>query len=510
MGQMSAAAMRYLNDRGLDIEVAASKGLFSERAGDGGEILVFPFVRDGAVINHKRRVLPKEKMWQDKGAPKAAWNEDALRDDSLLSQPLIITEGEFDALAAIQCGFLRTISVPDGAPPPGNRSAEEAARSPKYAWLQAVSAFTTKERAPEIIIAADGDENGGALLHDLSHQLGRPRCKRLVYPLAKDPEKRGRPRLKDLNEVLEDYGHRGVVETIGKAEWLKVPGLYTMSELPEPPVVQVWELGEDFRLLSENMRLRPGDLSVVTGIPNYGKSTFANAIWCDLVQRYGLRVVWASFEQQPKPDHRRNLRNWYWRSSMILSEAQLREADQWIEDHHLFIRPPEDVDATLELILELASTAVVQRGANALVIDPWNEIEHIRDRHISLTEYVSSSLRELRRFARAFNIHIMILAHPTKAVQGEGGNYRRPRMYDISDSSAWYNKADLGIIVHRPNEDETQVVVEKSRYHEILGAPGEVFMHFSRDAKRYVEIGRASLFTEADEGFGKSKTKRKA
>lgn len=49
------------------------------------------------------------------------------------------------------------------------------------------------------------------------------------------------------------------------------------------------------------------------------------------------------------------------------------------------------------------------------------------------------------------------------------------------------------MIVHRPNPDETQVVVEKSRYHEILGVPGEVFMHFSRDTRRFSEIGRASF-----------------
>lgn len=505
MGHLTAAAMKFLTDRGLDIEVASNMGLFSERAADGGEVLVFPFLRDGAVINHKRRVLPKQAMWQDKGAPKAAWNEDAVRDDTLLGQALIITEGELDALAAIQSGHLRTISVPDGAPPPGNRDAEAVARAPKYAWLQAIKPFLGKDRAPEIIIAADGDENGGALLQDLSIQLGRPRCKRLIYPLAKDPEKRGRPRLKDLNEVLEDYGARGVVETIGKAEWLRVEGLYQMSELPEPPAIPCWDLGDNFRLLGENMRFRPGDLSVVSGIPNYGKSTFANAIWCELIERYGLRVCWASFEQQPKPDHRRNLRNWYWRSSMMLSDAQIREADEWIEDHHLFIRPPEDADATLDLILELAATAVSQKGAQVLVIDPWNEIEHVRERHVSLTEYVSSALREFRRFARSFNIHVMILAHPTKAVQGEGGVYRRPRMYDISDSSAWYNKADLGIIVHRPNKDETHIVVEKSRYHEILGAPGEAYLHFNRDSKRYTEIGRASLYSQYEE----PKTKRR-
>jgi twinkle protein len=495
--QMTAAALAFLEARGLDVEIAVRMGIASESVGGGGEAIVFPFLRDGRVINRKRRTITGEKrFWQDKGAPKAAWNEDALRDDGLLGQPLIITEGEFDALAAIQAGFPRTISVPDGAPPPGNRTADQVAEAAKYAWLDPIKPYLKQDRTPEIIIAADGDENGGALLHDLALRLDRARCKYLVYPLAKNPEARGRTRLKDLNEVLEDYGAAGVRATIEKARWLKLEGLYTMSEIPEPPPSVVWDLGPEFNLMSENLKFRPGDLSVGTGIPSYGKSTFANAVWCSLVKRYGLRVVWASMEQQTKPDHRRNLRNWYLETDLFATGPQLQEADDWIEAHHLFIQIPEDQDASLDRVLELSAAAAVRFGANVLVIDPWNELEHIRDRHVSLTEYVSSSLREIRRFAKAFKLHVMILAHPTKAVQGEGGVYRIPRMYDISDSSAWYNKADLGFVVHRPNPQETQIVVEKSRYHEIIGVPGEVFMHFTRENRRYTEIGRTSMAME--------------
>lgn len=495
--QMSPTAAAFLQARGLDLELAVAKGLSSESGRGGGEILVFPFVREGRVINHKRRTITGEKLfWQDKGADKAAWNEDCLRDDSLLGQPLIITEGEFDALAAMQAGFLRTISVPDGAPPPKKEGAEAETSAPKYSWLPPIKPLLLKDRAPEIIIAADGDANGGQLLHDLALRLDRARCKYLVYPKAKDAAARGRVRLKDLNEVLEDWGVEGVRQTIAKAQWLKLDGLYLMSELPEPPSTVIWDLSPSFRLLSENMKFRPGDLSVCTGIPNYGKSTFANAVWCDLITGHGIKVVWASMEQQTKPDHRRALRNWYLETDVLASVAQLQAADDWIEANHVFVQVSEDNDATLDHVLELAAAAVVRYGANALVIDPWNELEHVRDHGVSLTEHVSSSLRKVRRFARAFKIHVMILAHPTKSVQGEGGVYRRPRMYDISDSAAWYNKADLGFVVHRPNDEETQIVVEKSRYHEVIGIPGEVYTHFSRGSRRYTEIGRESLHQE--------------
>ena len=84
---------------------------------------------------------------------------------------------------------------------------------------------------------ADGDENGAALLQDLSVLLGRFRCKFLTYPKARNPERCGRPRLKDLNEVLQEYGQKGVVETLTRAQWLKVDGVYRMSELPLLPLM---------------------------------------------------------------------------------------------------------------------------------------------------------------------------------------------------------------------------------------------------------------------------------
>jgi twinkle protein len=490
--QISTGALAYLAARGLDPELAVRLGLRSEKAAGGGDILIFPFVQNGQVVNHKYRVLPKVKMWQDKDAVKCAWNEDALRDDSLLTEPVIITEGEFDAVAAIQAGFQRTVSIPDGAPTPGERDAEDLKGAAKYEWLRALRPLLGKDRAPVVIIAADGDAAGGALLQDLSLQLGRVRCKYLTYPKAKNPEARGRTHLKDLNEVLEDYGVRGVQATIGKARFLKVDGVFKMSELPPLPPSDVFDIG--FDLLGQNFKVRRGDLSVVTGIPSYGKSTLVNDLWCRAAKAHGLKIAWASFEQEPQRDHRRNLRSWFCGAAeWTLTERDMAAADAWIDQFHRFIVPSEDDDVTLEWLLEKAEAAAVQDGCDVLVIDPWNEMDHDRDRHLSLTEYVNRSIKTCRRFARAFKIHLMIVAHPTKAVKGEGGAYRCPTMYDISDSSAWYNKADLGMIVHRPNPDETQVVVEKSRYHEILGVPGQVFMHFSRDTRRFEEIGRDSL-----------------
>ena len=113
-GMLSEEHQKWLTARGLDLETATRYGLFTDRQSPGGRDLVIPYRRNGKIINHKYRG-PQKRFRQDPGAPRSLWNEDALRDATLASEILLITEGELDALAAIQAGFPRTVSVCDGA-----------------------------------------------------------------------------------------------------------------------------------------------------------------------------------------------------------------------------------------------------------------------------------------------------------------------------------------------------------------------------------------------------------
>lgn len=346
-----------------------------------------------------------------------------------------------------------------------------------------------RENVPEIILATDNDENGAALLQDLSVIYGRDRCKFLTYPKAK--KDRGRERCKDLNEVLEDWGAKGVVETVGRAQWLRVNGVYRMGELPPLPPSVIYE--PRHRLFAENFKVRLGDFSVITGTPGFGKTSFANDVFCGIAADHGLTIAWASFEQEPQRDHRRNLRSWFCgQPEWQLDRQQLEAADRWIEAQHVFLVPTEEEDANLDWLLEKMALAATRYGARIFIIDPWNEIEHARERTETETEYIGRAIRALKRFAKAFKVHICVVAHPTKSAKDADGNYKMPTLYDIAGSANFYNKADLGVIVHRENEDDTLIKVQKSRYHEIIGRPGEVRMQYSKDEKKFVEIERAA------------------
>ena len=496
---MDNAIMDRLTDRGLDVELADRLGWASVKRGDGEHALVIPFYRRGKIVRRKYRWFDRtEKRWsQDKGGVKCVWNEDCLLEERLRGQPLVVTEGELDALAAVQCGLERTVSVPDGAPPPGDRSVEELEASRKYSWLHDIAPLVHKDNVPEIILAVDGDENGAALLQDLSIQLGRYRCKFVTYPFAKDPERRGRERLKDLNEVLEDYGPKGVVETVAKAQWLKVDGVYRMSELPPLPAARIYETGVD--AFGDHCKSRLGDFSVWTGTPMSGKTTLIQDIANRAAEREGLKTAWASFEQAPQRDHRRALREWYCRAREYSLPAQARaDADAWVDRHHVFLVPSETDDVTIDWLMEKMEVAVVRHGVGLIVVDPWNEMDHFYDgRQMREDQYINSAIKTIRRFARAFQVHVAIVAHPTKQEKDINGKFRVPTLYDIHGGAVWYNKADLGIVVHRVSDTDTQVKTAKSRYHDMIGRPGSVVMQYCGENRRFTEIERLNRIDPA-------------
>ncbi len=481
---MSPAIAEALEARGLDLELAVKLGFDSTRRA-GTDFLAIPCMRDERIFRRKYRTLTGEKQFSQDGGGPIPWNEDVLKDAGLASQPLIITEGELDALAAIQCGFQRTISVPDGAP-------QEASDAPfdqkRYAWVAELRPRLTRQEVPEIILATDGDGPGHALMQDLSVMLGRFRCKFLTYPLTKD----GSRRLKDLNEVLQEYGPNGVVQTINRAAFVQSEGVYRMADLPELPPSIAYAAG--MPLLDENYRVRMGDFAVVTGIPcSTAKSAFVNDFLCRIASRHGFRIAWASFEQEAQRDHRRALRTWFCeRPERLLTVEDIERADEWIDRHHRFILPSENTDLSLEWMMGCLEQAVVQHDCQVIVIDPWNEMDHMRAKDETETEYVGRAIKGFKRFAKAFQVHLVVVAHPTKIRRDENGKTPMPSLYDIAGSANWNNKADVGVIVHRENEDNTIIKIAKSRYHSQIGVPGSIRMQFCKDDLRYREAERVA------------------
>jgi twinkle protein len=451
-GMLSEEHTKWLEERALDLEIVSKYGLYTDRQSPGGRDLVIPYRRNGEIINRKYRG-PQKRFRQDRNAPRAFWNEDCLRDPTLAEEPLLITEGELDALSAIQAGFPRTISVGDGA----NTNLDVIGDS--WPLLKDVR---------RIILGGDADDPGQKLNAELARRFGAARCAWIAYPAGS----------KDLNEVLQQGGETAVGDAILNARPYPVKGLYRLNDYPDMGEPVVFETG--FGTLNPYFRPWLGEFIVITGIPSHGKSRFSLELQASMALAHGHRTVIASFEMRVAPYVRDVLREHY--VNKQIKECSLedkRKADAWIQESFCFIdQDPreEDEEATLDWLIERAEDAVARYGVKWFLLDPWNQVEHKRERGESEADYQGRAIRSLKRFARSYDCGVIVVAHPTKDVKLPSGEIRVPTLYDISGSSHWYNAADHGIIVSGDTtSDVREITVEKSRYRS-AGVPGSAFL----------------------------------
>lgn len=497
MNQLGPSGIQAFRNRMIDPAVAEHLGVYTgsaQQQPDGatailpamnGNVIVFPFIDGGKAVGEKYRA-PGKKFWQRVGGRKTFWNADCMDDPALEAgtKALIITEGEIDALTAIDCGFHTTVSVPDGALPvregedPENLddSNPDDDASGKFQFC-----FNNRDRLKRIqrfILAVDNDPPGQRLRAELLRRLGAARCSFVAYPDG----------CKDLNDVRMKCGPDEVVRVLMDAKAYPVKGVYQLSDYPEVDEPRTYSTG--WPELDEYLRLWLGELLVVTGIPGHGKSTWTMNMCVNLARNHGFTIAVASFEIPTVPALRFKLRlaasgvsaaNW--------NRETVSQADRFIQDHFVFIDADPtgemDEDMTLEWLLERASDAVIRHGIKVLVIDPWNEVEHSRPKNESETQYVNRALRQIRRFALRHHVLAIVVAHPTKDV-GKGGEARTPTLYDIEGSAAWYNKPDHGVVIDVPDPslNETVVLVKKARF-SWSGKKGEMALEYLPEIEGY-------------------------
>jgi twinkle protein len=480
---LGPAGIAAFERRGISVETAVRLGVYTARRGDDnqsipdakGNVVVFPFIERDVIVNEKFRG-PGRRFWQRAGGKRTFYNSDVLDDPALEDGrlPLVITEGEIDCMTAIDAGFPTSVSVPDGAPPVTLEKPEEMQEIAPSADMAGKFEFLWNnrdriKRVKRFILAVDSDPPGQRLAAELVRRLGTARCCYVQYM----------PGCKDLNEVLLKHGRETVNAVLTDAKPYPVRGLYRLSDYPELPELETFSVG--WWTFDNMLRMFPGELMVITGIPSHGKSAWALNLLSNLARLHGWRSAVFSPEMPTVPMLRDKLRAIYGGDQIL--------ADPWIDDFFRFIdadpmRRGEE-DFTLEWVLDRAEDAVLRDGIRVLLIDPWNEVEHARLPHEQVTDYIGRSLRALKRFARLYAVAVIVIAHPTKEI-GRDGKTRTPSLYDIEGSAHWYNKCDHGIVVDRPDFaiNRTTIRIAKVRF-EATGQRGDVTLQYDRSQCSY-------------------------
>ena len=405
-GSISWFKKRGISPETLRKEKIVTKSRFMPSVGKNVKCVVFPYYRNGQLVNAKYRDREKNMAFEA-GAELILYRLDSIRGKNVIT----ITEGEIDALTMVECGDDAVCSVPNGA-----------RKNDNFDYLEC--AIETLEQAEHILLVMDKDEIGIKYERLLAERLGTHKCMYVEYPED----------CKDINDVLVKYGKEAVSKCIVNAKHYPIKGIHSFSEFSE-------EINEYYRkgfprglstgwtTLDGYYTLALGSLNVVTGMPSSGKSELLDAMMLNATIMHKWKLAIYSPENLPVSFYFQKLAEKFIKKPMFgknrMHTDDIKKAQDYLSNHIKIILPEEE-SLTIEDILNKARVCVHRYKFKGLIIDPYNQIQHTRPSSISETEYISQFLSKVKYFAKVNNIIVFIVAHPTKLKKREDGKYPMP------------------------------------------------------------------------------------
>ena len=442
---------------------------FMPQIGKKVNCINFNYFKDSKLVNIKYRDGAKNfKMVQ--GAELVFYNIDAVKD----SKTIIICEGEMDCLSFYEAGIYNVISVPSGA---------QTSENAKLEYLN--SSYEILDKCEQIILAIDHDETGLKFQEILANRLGKDKCFKLQYLHG----------CKDANEILLKGGVDSLRYAVENPIPFPLDGIKTVADFQDEldnlylnGPIKVPGIGFDG--FDRLIRFCLGQLTIITGVPGSGKSEFLDQILVKLSEKFEWRHGIFSAENQPEEFHAIKLIEKYTGESSMgfhkMKEDTYQLGKEFVYQHFFFIKINEE-NIKVDGILKKAKELITRYGIKMLVIDNWANLEHSYSGETE-HQYIGKSLIKVFNFCKQYNIHVVIVAHPTK-IKKVNGKYEVPTMYDISGSSHWFNKTDNGICVYRDYDTgNTTIYVQKVR-HKYVGEVGSQEFEWQKNSGRYIEVG---------------------
>lgn len=264
-----------------------------------------------------------------------------------------------------------------------------------------------------------------------------------------------------------------------------------------------------FEALAEHYAVGLGHTTYVTGIPSHGKSTFVFETLINLTMLHGFKhVIFTPETGSPTRIAKELLQmktmkhfDKFWQHNRM-TKTDIDATLPWIDDNFIVINDGlyEVTDMT-RMFLEARDKSSNKTAKFTFLIDPWNELNHDFAAFSGREDkYLENKLGYLRRFAREQNIHLFVVAHPSKmqkqreVVGGESIQfYDPPTAYDLSGGGAWYAKGETILSVYIPpahiktRDEEVNIIIHKAKPRE-AGKKGMVKLYFNTAKYRYFEL----------------------
>jgi twinkle protein len=419
-----------------------------------GRAISFPYRKNGKPYAAKFRTIEK-RFLSSTGVTRELYNLDALSEDQ--DQPVVIVEGEIDCLTVIQSGFIRSVSLPDGWTEDGGKTES------------LLAAEELLRKSPYVIVAGDNDKAGASLPTAVANILSGHDVRYAEWPKG----------CKDASDVLMAFGEGAVAECLNKAKRIDPPGgtITGFADLPPHSDERILKIGRE--PFDSHLAFAIGEVSVSTGVPGSGKSTFATWAFNEVSMNEKIRVGNIGLETHPYRVRDQLARIHTHKPWRELPASQRESLLQDIDRRWRMVTIRDEFDLNLGWFDAMLRTLVIRDRCKVVIIDPWNEMDHMPEKGEMMTDYVNFALRHIRRKAKQYECHVHIVAHP-KMMQTQGG-IKPPTGYDIAGSAAFFNKPGLGFTIHPGSESfRSELITWKVRDALLYGCrKGRVEVEFA-------------------------------
>ena len=402
------------------------------------------------VTNRLKVRALSNKAWQRLDPPGGGWGFFGWHTVPKDATEIIITEGEYDAMAVYQATGRPAISLPNGC---------------RSLPLQVLPVL---ERFSKIYLWMDNDGPGREGAEQFAKKMGVNRCY-IVTSSAKD-----------ANEAL--LLDIDLEQEIQNADILPHEQLVSFSELRQQIVSEIVDPDKyagvpcpSLPTLTKLLKgFRRGEMTVVTGPTGSGKTTFLSQLSLDFVEQ-GVPTLWGSFEikntrlmlkllqqysKQPLPD---------FSSSTISEEANkeklnaLLDRFQSLPLQFMKFHGGSDIDD----VLDAMEYAAYVHDTQHFILDNMQFMisrnSHSNFRSFDKFDVQDMAVEKFRKFATEQNVHVTLVVHPRKEDE-----FQKLSISSIYGSAKATQEADTVLILQ--NDGRRKFIdVKKNRFDGTTG-----------------------------------------
>lgn len=457
------AMERGLNKEVLDkYRVGLSHSTF--RDDENGKIskelcYMFPmFSSRRKLVRYKVRAIAKKRFMKldPKGGDWGLFGFDALPSGS---KEVVLTEGEFDAMAVYQATGRPALSLPNGAS------------------SLPVSVVQSLERFKTIYLWMDDDIPGQDGARQFAKKLGRNRCRSVQTNGS----------AKDANDaLLKGLDLEGM---IAKARPVPHDGVATFKDLKSEVYNEIMHpkqlRGMQSRLLPQLTDIlsghRRGELSIYTGHTGTGKTTLLSQLSLDYCMQ-GTPTLWGSFEI-------RNVRLARLLLEQLYSSETGRPAST-LRDN--FAEWSERFEELPMYFMRYYGSSPIEKVIDAMEYGNYvHDISHVLLDNLQFMtsgqgrssfdrfEIMDGAVQKLRQFSSEHNVHVSLVVHPRKENDDQA-----IQTASVFGSAKATQEADNVVILQRKRGGGRVLEVHKNRFD---GELGSFPLSFDKETKLFCE-----------------------